>query len=121
MAVQVLPDGGHYERSPSYHCQVLGDLIDVGALLEAAGFPPVDGLDDTVDAMRRWLGAMLLPDGDVPLFNDCTLVGKERLAVLAPAPPAGPPAGRPPALGLRRDASRSSPAPGGRRRPAVPA
>ena len=36
--------------------------------------------------MRRWLGAMLLPDGDVPLFNDCTLVGRERLALLQPAP-----------------------------------
>ena len=29
---------------------------------------------------------MLLPDGDVPLFNDCVLVGRERLAALAPAP-----------------------------------
>ena len=24
LAVQVLPDGGHYERAPAYHCQVLG-------------------------------------------------------------------------------------------------
>ena len=26
LPVQVLADGGHFERSPSYHCQVLGDL-----------------------------------------------------------------------------------------------
>jgi len=86
LPVQVLPDGGHYERSPSYHCQVLGDLIDVEGLLRAAGAAPVDGLGETVEAMRRWLGAMLLPDGEVPLFNDCTLVGRERLALLSPAP-----------------------------------
>ena len=86
MAVQVLADGGHFERSPSYHCQVLGDLVDVGDLLAAAGHPPVAGLAEAVERMRRWLGAMLLPDGDVPLFNDCTLVGRERLALLQPAP-----------------------------------
>src|SRR5205085_8490250 len=86
VAVQVLADGGHYERSPSYHCQVLGDLIDVGDLLAAAGQQPVEGLAEAVEGMRRWLGTMLLPDGDVPLFNDCTLVGRERLALLQPAP-----------------------------------
>jgi uncharacterized heparinase superfamily protein len=30
---------------------------------------------------------MLLPDGDVPLFNDCTLVGQARVRLLQPAPP----------------------------------
>lgn len=88
---QVLADGGHYERSPSYHCQVLGDLIDVAGLLDAAGRPPVAELDRAIGAMRRWLGNMLMPDGDVPLFNDCTLVGRARIAALRPGPP---PAGR---------------------------
>lgn len=88
---QVLGDGGHYERSPSYHCQVLGDLIDVHELLAAAGRPAVEGLGAAVAAMRAWLGAMLLPDGDVPLFNDCTPVGPDRLRLLGPGPP---PAGR---------------------------
>ena len=37
LSVQVLPDGGHYERAPAYHCQVLGDLIDIAGLLQAAG------------------------------------------------------------------------------------
>lgn len=85
IGVQVLPDGGHYELSPSYHCQVLGDLIDVGALLAAAGQPPVPGLDDAVGAMRRWLGTMLMPDGDVPMFNDCWLIGTDRVALLEPS------------------------------------
>ncbi|MFN2607543.1 MAG: heparinase II/III family protein [Acidimicrobiales bacterium] len=90
LPLQVLADGGHYERSPSYHCQVLGDLLDVGGLLAAAGRPPVEGLDDAVVSMRRWLAAMRLPDGDVPLLNDCTLVGTHRLDLLAPAPPPPP-------------------------------
>jgi uncharacterized heparinase superfamily protein len=82
LGVQVLADGGHYERSPSYHCQVLGDLIDVRDLLGAASRS--SGLDDAISAMRRWLGEMVLPDGDVPLFNDATLVGSDRIAALAP-------------------------------------
>lgn len=91
LSVQILSDGGHYERSPSYHCQVLGDLIDVAGLLDAAGRPHVPGLAEAVEAMRIWLGLMLMPDGDVPLFNDCVLVGCARLALLEPGPPAAGP------------------------------
>lgn len=83
---QVLADGGHYERSPSYHCQVLGDLIDVGRLLKVTDQPQVFGLEDAVTRMRRWLGAMRLPDGDVPLFGDATLVGLPRIDALGPIP-----------------------------------
>ena len=84
--VQILPDGGHYERSPSYHAQVLGDLIDVDGLLRVAGRPAVGGLADAIEAMRTWLNAMRQPDGDIALFNDCTLVGRARLDLLQPAP-----------------------------------
>ncbi len=91
LAVQVLADGGHYERSPSYHCQVLGDLVDIGDLLDAAGINRSGALSDAVTAMRRWLGVMVMPDGDVPLFNDSGLVGRERVRLLGPTEPkAGP-------------------------------
>jgi len=91
LPLQVLPDGGHFELSPSYHCQVLGDLIDMSNLLRAAGLPAIEGLDGAVARMRRWLGVMLMPDGDVPLLNDCELVGRERISALKPtAPPPGP-------------------------------
>jgi uncharacterized heparinase superfamily protein len=70
LAVQVLPDGGHYERAPAYHCQVLADLIDVSNLLSAAGRPPAPRLALAIAQMRRWLGAVLTPDGTVPLLND---------------------------------------------------
>ena len=84
---QILGDGGHFERSPSYHCQVLGDLIDVEGLSTAAGLPPLRGLTAAVAAMRRWLGHMVMPDGDVPFFNDGVPVGSRRLSLLAPAEP----------------------------------
>ena len=85
LRIQVLADGGHYERSPSYHAQVLGDLIDVAGMLGAGGRTVPPELTEAIAAMRSWLGAMLLPDGDVPMFNDCTLVGLDRLALLEPA------------------------------------
>ncbi|MPY94751.1 MAG: heparinase [Acidimicrobiia bacterium] len=82
LPVQVLADGGHFERSPSYHAQVLGDLVDVGGLLAASGRAPVPGLHEATAAMRSWLSCMLAPDGDVWLLNDCSYVGSDRLGAL---------------------------------------
>ncbi len=87
LPVQVLADGGHFERSPSYHCQVLGDLIDILGLLSAASAPPVAGLGGAIEGMRQWLGTMVGGDGEVALCNDAIPVGTRRLAALAPAPP----------------------------------
>lgn len=84
LAIQVLPDGGHFELSPSYHCQVLGDLVDIAGLLRAGGADLPEGLDQAITKMRLWLGAILMPDGDVPLMNDAALVGVDRIASLAP-------------------------------------
>ncbi len=91
LARQVLADGGHYERAPAYHCQVLADLIDVADLLRAAGRAPAAELTGAVDRMRQWLGVVLTPDGRVPLLNDGYPVDRELIAVLQPAPaPEGP-------------------------------
>ena len=89
--VQVLPDGGHYERAPAYHCQVLADLIDVAGLLRAAGQGGPAALDEAIGAMRGWLGSVLAPSGDVPMLNDGFPVSRRLLAALAAdPPPAGP-------------------------------
>ena len=85
-ARQVLADGGHYERAPAYHCQVLADLIDVADLLRAAGQAPAGEINAAVDRMRDWLGAVLTPDGRVPLLNDGYPVDRELLAALRPGP-----------------------------------
>ena len=93
LATQILGDGGHYERAPAYHCQVLADLIDVAELLRASGRgreagmrAPVAELTSAIDHMRRWLGAVLGPDGQVPLLNDGYPVSSELLAALRPDP-----------------------------------
>jgi len=91
LAVQVLPDGGHYERAPAYHCQVLADLVDVAGLVRAAGHAPGPELTHAISRMRRWLAAVLTPDGAVPLLNDGYPVPGPLVAALRAGPaPAAP-------------------------------
>ncbi len=67
LAEQILPDGVHYERSPSYHLQVFADLIecarvakpDLAATLQAA-----------LDAMAQAAADLTHPDACPSLFND---------------------------------------------------
>jgi uncharacterized heparinase superfamily protein len=87
LPLQVLPDGGHYERAPAYHCQVLADLVDIANLLDASGRPPAPALTLAIARMRRWLAAVLAPDGSVPLLNDGYPVPAALVAALAPGPP----------------------------------
>lgn len=65
---QVLPAGGHVERSPSYHREVLNDLRNAAAVLERAGRPApwAARLDD----MDAWLSRLAAPDGSLPLRGD---------------------------------------------------
>jgi len=64
---QVLPDGGHYERSPSYHLVVLRDLLEIQAA------SPHAWLGDTIERMRGFAAALRRPDGAPALFNDGTV------------------------------------------------
>lgn len=66
VAEQILPDGGHYERSPMYHALVLDDL-----LLAYASYrdKPVY-LRDAIRRMASWLEQVCHPDGGIPLFGD---------------------------------------------------
>ncbi|WP_443673235.1 heparinase II/III domain-containing protein [Frankia tisae] len=86
---QVLVDGGHVERAPAYHCQVLADLDDVIALLRAAGRPVPPDLHAAHSRMLRWLGHVLAPDGGVPLLNDGFPVHSRVVATLRPMPTVG--------------------------------
>ncbi len=94
---QVLPDGMHYERSPSYHCQVTADLLDCHAVL-AAG-PLRERLEERIRAMMRVLRCFTHPDGKVALFNDGSLTMArfpaelEAAASALPGPSADPPTG----------------------------
>jgi len=102
LAIQVLPDGGHYERAPAYHCQVLGDLIDVAELIRCAGHATIPQLMDTIDRMRHWLSCVLGPDGQVPLLNDGYPVNHELVTALRPGLPSATPLLALPDTGLVR-------------------
>ena len=86
IAEQILPDGGHFERSPMYHAIVLADLLD---LVQLAGtFPGVFGDGDvqqwraTALRMLRWLQVMSHPDGEIAFFNDAAFSVAPNLAAL---------------------------------------
>ena len=71
---QILPDGGHFERSPMYHCIVLEDLLDLVNLCRSNPglVPPAAEATLTVAAIRArdFLVAITAGDGRIPLFND---------------------------------------------------
>jgi len=67
---QVLPDGGHFERSPMYHGIILEDLLDLINIQKAYGQEPAKLLNATAQRMLVWLRVMTHPDGEIALFND---------------------------------------------------
>jgi hypothetical protein len=64
---QVLPDGGHYERSPVYHAIVLRDLLEIRAAVDVSDFDPV------IERMKDFAAALARPDGSLAPFNDAPL------------------------------------------------
>lgn len=83
---QILPDGGHFERSPMYHAILLEDLLDLLRLANV--FPGLFQGDDvarwreTAGRMLRWLRVMTHPDGGVSFFNDAAFGIAPELAAL---------------------------------------
>ena len=71
---QVLIDGGNFELSPMYHCNMLQDILD---LINIQKLYPSKQLTDLLQqfhhkasSMLRWLSFMTHPDGEVAFFND---------------------------------------------------
>jgi hypothetical protein len=67
---QILSDGGHEERSTSYHRKVRHDLEDVTMLIRRARGSVPDWLEDTVARCDAWEAEMAGPAGALPLLND---------------------------------------------------
>ena len=78
--VQILSDGGHYERSPMYHALVLEGYLDVLNVLPTS-HADRGWLIETVQRMADVLLSLTHPDGFIALFNDAT-------REIAPAPAA---------------------------------
>jgi uncharacterized heparinase superfamily protein len=70
LSEQVLSDGVHYERSPSYHCQVFADLLEIR---HALGSKSPAALDDVLRLMAAATADVTHPDGLVAQFNDAGL------------------------------------------------
>jgi uncharacterized heparinase superfamily protein len=83
---QILPDGGHFERSPMYHAILLEDLLDLLQLHSRypSVLPPADVAAWRATALRmlRWLRVMTHPDGGIAFFNDAALGVAPDLAAL---------------------------------------
>jgi uncharacterized heparinase superfamily protein len=76
VAEQILPDGGHIERSPMYHAWILDHMLDIQNLF--ASYPPdapecVSEVTNGVERMTQYLRQIIHPDGEIPLLNDSQL------------------------------------------------
>lgn len=73
---QILPDGGHFERSTMYHSLALEDVADLCNVARTyvaatqSWESAVLGWSELLPAMRRWLAVMCHPDGQISFFND---------------------------------------------------
>jgi hypothetical protein len=71
---QVLPDGGHYERSPMYHSIVLERLLQCCELIQSSNRIADEGLHalilEKAGKMLGWLQAFLFADGSYAMVQD---------------------------------------------------
>jgi len=70
MITDVLPDGGHAERAPSYSALFLDQLSLVLCAARALGADPPAGTQAAAERLARQLTCIAHPDGEVPLFGD---------------------------------------------------
>ncbi len=67
---QLLRDGGHQERSASYHLLMIDRLVELGDLLQARRHALPSWLSQAVERMVVWAAAIKLEGGGFPRFND---------------------------------------------------
>ncbi len=68
--LQVLPDGVHFERSPSYHRLCLEMFLWCGALAANAGHPFSPIYADRIQKMQQFVADYMKPSGVAPLIGD---------------------------------------------------
>ncbi len=71
LEAQILSDGVHFERSPSYHAQVFADLLECRHVLGPEDAPPALGA--RLRAIAQATADLAHPDGLVAQFNDAGL------------------------------------------------
>ncbi len=85
-ARQILPDGGHFARSPAEQARILKQYVGIRETLAAAHREIPDWLPGTIDRLALMLRALRHGDGGLALFNgSCEQDGAELDAILAKA------------------------------------
>ena len=67
---QILPDGGHFERSPMYHNLITEDFLDLLNILRVYGRDGDYNWHEELARMLHWAQALCHPDGQIALLND---------------------------------------------------
>jgi uncharacterized heparinase superfamily protein len=70
LPAQILPDGGHVERSPVVQLTVLRDLVDIRTALRAAHVVVPEAVQMAIDRMAPVLRMFRHGDGRLAQFND---------------------------------------------------
>lgn len=70
LTVQILPDGGHYERSPMYHLIVLNLVAESVVCLRSAGWSVPETISESLRRMLQFAINIRLFNGAYPLWND---------------------------------------------------
>ena len=70
LPAQLLPDGGHRSRNPSFQLEVLRDLIDTRSVLRTALIEPPAVLQDAIGSMAPMLRLFRHGDRRLALFNN---------------------------------------------------
>ena len=67
---QILPHGEHFERSPMYHVQLLGNLLQISIVSQNISPRLAQACRDWARPLWIFLESLLHPDGEIPLFGD---------------------------------------------------
>ena len=70
LSTQVLADGGHEERSVSYHLLMLDRLVELACSLAVIQGERPSWLVSSIEAMASWARAVRFEGGSSPRFND---------------------------------------------------
>lgn len=71
--LQMLNDGGHFERSATYHTILLDRLIELGCFICIAEGSSPSWLNSKIEEMSNWLRKVSFLDEKLPRFNDSAL------------------------------------------------
>ena len=70
LEIQVLEDGGHEERSASYHILMLERLLEVACVLKITNRNVPNWLDENINLMLNWTNDIRIGKESFPRFND---------------------------------------------------